>query len=136
MGEKIGNINQNIIFSWDNTEKTLLFFQRARYWFENGSREQKRIILLTLDREPVFDMGLLRLNLLKPFEYIKEAKKETEEIKHRFEPKKWEEAMIQKYYLRLDNSLVSGGRDLNPQPSPWEGDILPLNYHRASLRSV
>ena len=20
---------------------------------------------------------------------------------------------------------MSGGRDLNPQPSPWEGDILP-----------
>lgn len=28
------------------------------------------------------------------------------------------------------NLLMSGGRDLNPQPSPWEGDILPLNYHR------
>ena len=24
----------------------------------------------------------------------------------------------------------SGGGDLNPQPLPWEGSILPLNYHR------
>ena len=24
----------------------------------------------------------------------------------------------------------SGGPDLNRRPSPWEGDILPLNYHR------
>jgi len=55
----------------------------------------------------------LRLNLLKPFEYIKDAKKELEEEKQRIEPRLWQEAMIQKYYLRLDNSLVSGGRDLN-----------------------
>lgn len=24
----------------------------------------------------------------------------------------------------------SEGRELNPRPSPWEGDILPLNYPR------
>lgn len=111
---KIKTLNENVTFSWDNTEKTLIFSKRARYWFENGSREQKRIIFSTLDQEPVFDMGLLHLNLLKPFEYIKETKKETEEIKHKFEPKEWEEAMIQKYYLRLENPLVSGGGDLNP----------------------
>ena len=26
----------------------------------------------------------------------------------------------------------SGGPDLNRRPSPWEGDILPLNYRRES----
>jgi hypothetical protein len=25
---------------------------------------------------------------------------------------------------------LSGGRDLNPRPSAWEADILPLNYRR------
>ena len=25
---------------------------------------------------------------------------------------------------------MSGGRDLNPRPSPWQGDVLPLNYRR------
>jgi hypothetical protein len=25
---------------------------------------------------------------------------------------------------------MSGGRDLNPRPSPWKGDVLPLNYRR------
>lgn len=27
---------------------------------------------------------------------------------------------------------MSGEPDSNRRPSPWEGDILPLNYHRAS----
>lgn len=25
---------------------------------------------------------------------------------------------------------VSGKRDLNPRPSPWQGDALPLSYSR------
>src|SRR6266567_413970 len=27
--------------------------------------------------------------------------------------------------------LWSGRRDLNPRPSPWQGDALPLSYSRA-----
>ena len=27
-------------------------------------------------------------------------------------------------------TLESGGRELNPLPSPWQGDILPVNYRR------
>ena len=50
----------------------------------------------------------------------------------RIEPKEWEEAMIQKYYLRLENPLVSGRWELNPLSSPWQGDILPVNYARTS----
>ena len=26
--------------------------------------------------------------------------------------------------------VVSDGRESDPLPSPWEGDILPMNYHR------
>ena len=75
-------------------------------------------------------MGLLRLNLLKPFEYIKETKKEIEEEKWRIEPRLWQEAMIQKYYLRLENPLVSGRWELDPLSLPWQGSILPVNYAR------
>ena len=28
------------------------------------------------------------------------------------------------------NPLVCGGGDSNPRHPPWEGGILPLNYHR------
>ena len=27
-------------------------------------------------------------------------------------------------------------RDLNPRPSPWQGDVLPLNYFREYLEMV
>ena len=33
-------------------------------------------------------------------------------------------------YFCSFNPVLSGGRDLNPRPSPCEGDILPLNDHR------
>ena len=112
--DQIKNAGQEFDYSADSAKKTFNFSKRARYWFENGSREQKRIILTTLDSNPILDTGLLRLNLLKPFEYIKDARKEIEEEKLKIEPKLWQEAMIQKYYLRLDNSLVSGIRELNP----------------------
>ena len=38
--------------------------------------------------------------------------------------------MIQKYYLRLENPLVSGRRELDPLSPPWQGGILPVNYAR------
>jgi hypothetical protein len=30
--------------------------------------------------------------------------------------------------------LWSGGRDLNPQPSPWKSETLPLSYPRPVLQ--
>ena len=30
---------------------------------------------------------------------------------------------------------ISGRRDSNPRPPPWQGDVLPLNYFRMSLIS-
>src|SRR3989344_8304952 len=30
--------------------------------------------------------------------------------------------------------MLSGRRELNPLPSPWQGDILPMNYSRSSLQ--
>src|SRR6266700_5493264 len=35
---------------------------------------------------------------------------------------------------RLQFKIWSGGRDLNPQPSPWKSETLPLSYPRPSLR--
>ena len=29
----------------------------------------------------------------------------------------------------------SGGPDLNRQPFPWQGNILPLNYHRYNFEA-
>lgn len=34
---------------------------------------------------------------------------------------------------QLDLADWSGRRDLNPRPSPWQGDALPLSYSRLVL---
>ena len=112
--DQLQTSHNNLDYASDNTEKTLTFSHRAQYWFENGSRDQKRVILTTLDLNPTLDMGFLRLNLLKPFEYIKETKKEIQEEKWRIEPSIWREALIQRYYLRLENPFVSGIGESNP----------------------
>ena len=39
----------------------------------------------------------------------------------------WGEAGV----LRRRLNIWSGKRDLNPRPSPWQGDALPLSYSRA-----
>ena len=32
--------------------------------------------------------------------------------------------------------IWSGGRDLNPQPSPWKSETLPLSYPRPVLLQI
>ena len=34
------------------------------------------------------------------------------------------------YVNHIPLNLWSGGRDLNPQPSPWKSETLPLSYPR------
>ena len=34
------------------------------------------------------------------------------------------------YSLPLNSEALSGRRDLNPQPQPWQGYALPLSYFR------
>jgi hypothetical protein len=36
----------------------------------------------------------------------------------------------------FNSFFVSGKRDLNPRPSPWQGDALPLSYSRVFWAAV
>jgi hypothetical protein len=36
----------------------------------------------------------------------------------------------------LHFNIWSGGRDLNPQPSPWKSETLPLSYPRPVLLQI
>lgn len=37
---------------------------------------------------------------------------------------------------RISRTVWSGKRDLNPRPSPWQGDALPLSYSRSQEDSI
>ena len=38
------------------------------------------------------------------------------------------------YFMSGGERDMSGKRDLNPRPSPWQGDALPLSYSRNKLK--
>ena len=47
--------------------------------------------------------------------------------------KTWRMAVIDEDELVMKGNW-SGKRDLNPRPSPWQGDALPLSYSRSLKR--
>jgi site-specific DNA recombinase len=106
--EQLKNIGHKPQYATNTTERTFNFSYRARYWFENGNREQKRTILTTLDQNPILEAGLLRLNLLKPLEYIKITKKRAFGINHEYEPENQAYLTGQARFLELGNSVVGG----------------------------
>ena len=46
----------------------------------------------------------------------------------------WENPAARRRLLQL--AIWSGRRDLNPRPSPWQGDALPLSYSRIRTQAV
>ncbi len=42
----------------------------------------------------------------------------------------WMSLSFQRIRIMLNQYEGSGKRDLNPRPSPWQGDALPLSYSR------
>jgi hypothetical protein len=38
---------------------------------------------------------------------------------------------VRGWHLEKKTEYWSGKRDLNPRPSPWQGDALPLSYSRS-----
>ena len=56
---------------------------------------------------------------------------------HKFTPQllvsTMQSAIIYEIYIYIKNVQKSGRWDSNPRRSPWEGDILPLNYTRKLL---
>ena len=56
---------------WLNTaERVFVFARNARYWFEHGTKQQKRAIFQAIGSNPVLDNRILRFDLLKPFQVL------------------------------------------------------------------
>lgn len=73
--------------TWLNTSELVLnFCKQARAWFDIGNLEQKRTIASAFGLNLTLDNRLLHVELLRPFEKVKEAAKEMREEAKRIVP--------------------------------------------------
>lgn len=87
----------------------------ARSAFDDAPLPKKREMLVSLGSNFLLKDKTLLLDLLKPFQYIKEAKKEVDEITNRFEPQEGFDRKVQIDALYASSPVVSRGRDSNPR---------------------
>ncbi|HCW32027.1 MAG: resolvase domain-containing protein [Candidatus Peregrinibacteria bacterium GW2011_GWF2_39_17] len=81
------------------TEKTFNFATYARYWFEEGSLEDKKRIFQTLGQNFLLKDEKLTVELHKPFITIKDGLKKIDAPEPTFSPK-------QKAYISLKRSIL------------------------------
>ena len=72
----------------DLAERTFLFAHHAADWFQQGSLEDKKVILQTLGSNFILKNKKLRIQAQKPFRIIEEGLKAMEAYKARLEPSK------------------------------------------------
>jgi len=70
------------------TEKTFDFASQARYWFKNGTPEEKTQILQALGSNLILKDKKLYFELKKPFTWVKAVSDGFPEVRAMFEPKK------------------------------------------------
>ena len=85
----------------------------ARTAFEHASLQDKKVMLVSLGSNLLIKDKLLVLDLLKPFQYIKEVKNEVVLITNRFEPQERIDKKLQLHALYASNPVVSRGEDSN-----------------------
>lgn len=90
--------------SWlDTAEKTFNFAAHARYWLEKGTLEEKRTIAAAFGLNLTLENRILRYDLLKPFELIKEASDVLKDDAKKVEPENRTVIAGQSYYLDPQN---------------------------------
>ena len=101
--EEILNDTEGRVEKWLETgEKVFNFARYARYWFKNGSSQEKAQILQALGSNLTLKDKKLLIELKTPFRAIGQVVKEVPEAKYRFEPKKsvLNEAKLREIYLQ------------------------------------
>jgi len=87
--EEILNDTSGRVKKWlDITERALNFACYARYWFKNGTPEEKTQILQALGSNLTLKDKKLLFNVKKPFTLLEKISSRVPEIKPRFEPEK------------------------------------------------
>ena len=112
---------------FDTTERTFNFARNARYWFEHGTQEDKRIILDGLGSNIVLKDKMVQIELEKPLSRIEKGLAEMQK-KGLFEPRKEIDLSANKDLLTAQKTEWLRWQDSNLQPSPEQGAALPLSY--------
>lgn len=95
--------------SWfDTAEKVFNFAAHARYWLEHGTLYERRTIAAAFGLNLTLDNRLLRYDLLKPFERIKEAADVLKDDATKVSPHKKTVIAGQSYYLDPQNPVWGG----------------------------
>lgn len=92
----------------DHLEKTFSFASSAKVKFDDGTKDEKRAILSSIGLNLVLDNRLLRYDLLKPFELIREGANELKKDAKRIEPKGRTDLTTQIYYHDIRNPFWGG----------------------------
>lgn len=92
----------------ETSELVLNFSKQATQWFDAGTKEQKRSIASAFGLNLLLDDGLLRLNMLKPFERIQEASAKMREDSRAIEPVDYADKSIQTYHFDPSNPYWGG----------------------------
>ena len=95
---------ENRASNWlELSEKTFNLACYARYWFKNGTLEEKKTILQTIGSDFLLKDGKLTIQLQKPFFIIKDANEHEEKYAERLELHKNLELSPQTRDLALQN---------------------------------
>lgn len=95
--------------SWmDTAEKVFNFTVNCRYWFNNDTKDEKRVIAGAFGLNLTLEDRLLRYGLLKPFELIKQAADTLKDDAKKIEPKKRTIIAGQSYYFDSQNPFWGG----------------------------
>jgi DNA invertase Pin-like site-specific DNA recombinase/DNA-directed RNA polymerase subunit RPC12/RpoP len=88
--EEVLNDTSRRVERWlDIAEKAFVFACYARYWFENGTPEEKGMILQSLGSNLTLKDKKLHILMRKVFAPIEDVSQRVPEIKATFEPKKY-----------------------------------------------
>lgn len=86
INEKLGKTDERANNWLELSEKTFNFATYSRYWFNNGTIQQKREILSTLGSNLMIKDRILSLYLHKPFTIISEMQEKIDVLLDLFEP--------------------------------------------------
>lgn len=123
--ERMNNSGQRINKWLELSEKAFNFACYARYWFANGTRQQKRDIFYGLGSNLKLFEKIVRIDVEKPLEMISEVRVKEKTISPMFEPSKrgYNKGKLEAYWSQNPTMLAQ-----------WN-DYRNLDWQQASLYS-